>query len=158
MRQLRLIAGAALLLALTSGVAVAQGRGHARGRDQAPGQQKKAEREARFADTDRDYARNWYAHERRGGDLPPGLRRRELPPGLRDRDRLPPGLERRLAAGYVIENPYRPQLFPVPIELRRRFAHPPAGFGYYAFGGRILLVDATFRVADVLQLEIGIGR
>jgi hypothetical protein len=154
--------GAALLLAVVAaGPAVAQGRGHGRGREQAPGQATKAEREqrARFQDRDRDVARNWYAHERQGNPgLPPGLRRRELPPGLRDRDRLPPGLEARLVPGYVIGAELRPRLFPVPAPLLRQLAPPPTGFRLFAFGGHIVLVDAAFRLADVMRMEVAITR
>ncbi len=159
MRAFRMATAVAFLLVAAAGTAAAQGRG--RGREHAPGQMKKAEREAdrRFADSDREYARNWYVHERRGGDgLPPGLRGRELPPGLRDRDRLPPGLERRLEPGWVIEPEYRPQLYPVPIELQRRFAPPPDGYAYFTFGGNVLMVDAGFRVADVIRLGVTIVR
>lgn len=160
MRQFRTIAVAAVLLALTAGTAAAQGRGRGRGREGAPGQVKKAERqeEARFADRDRESAHNWYAHARRDGNLPPGLRGRELPPGLRDRDRLPPGLEGRLQPGYVLDSDVRPQVYPIPPELERNFAPPPPNYRYGALGGHILLIDAAFRIADVMQLRVGIAR
>ena len=159
MRAFRMATAVALLLVTAAGTAAAQGRG--RGREHAPGQMKKAERaaEMRFTDTDREYARNWYLHERRGGaGLPPGLRGRELPPGLRDRDELPPGLERRLAPGYVIEPDYRPQLYPIPVELQRRFAPPPEGYVYFTFFGNVVMVNAGFRVADVIRLGVSVVR
>ncbi len=151
-----LYAASVALLALTSTSALAQGRGHGRGhgddRGMPPGQAKKAEREdARFGDQDRQYAQNWYYHENRGD-------RDRLPPGLRDRDRLPPGIERQLRPGWVIDRDYRPQLYPVPVVLVRRFAPAPVGYQYVFFGGRILLVDPGFRVVDMLQLNINLGR
>ncbi len=188
MRKHWVIAGA--LVALTATAALAQGRGHGRGGDRVPpGQAKKAERQdeqqARFADRDREIARNWYAHERRDdrrddnadrgddgdrrdntdradrgddrGGLPPGLRGRPLPPGLRDRDRLPPGLERKLEPGYVLTTDDRRVLYPMPALLVRQFAPPPAGFRYFSFGGHIVLVDNGFRVRDVIHLEIAAG-
>ncbi len=176
MRTHWILAGA--LLALTSTAAVAQGRGHGRG-GTPPGQAKKAERQdeaqqARFADRDREIARNWWAHEQRGGGddergndqrgaqgkregLPPGLQGRPLPPGLRNRDRLPPGLERKLSPGYVMDTDDRRLLYPVPVVLVRQFAPPPPGFRYFAFGGSIVLVDNGYRVRDVIRLEIAAG-
>ncbi len=168
------IAAVVALLALTSGTAAAQGRGRGRGGDKGPppGQVKKAERqEARFDDHDRQIARNWYIHERRGREDrgehededradrggPPGLRGRELPPGLRDRDRLPPGIERQLQPGWVVDRDDRPLLYPVPAVLIRGFAPPPPGFNYFIFGGHIVLVDPGYRVLDVIHLELNIG-
>ncbi len=158
------------LLALTSGTATAQGRGHGRGGDKGPppGQVKKAERQqAQFNDHDREIARNWYIHERRGGEDrdedraerggPPGLERRDLPPGLRDRDRLPPGIERQLRPGWVVDRDDRARLYPVPVVLVRGFAPPPPGFRYFAFGGHIVLVDPGYRVLDVIHLELNLG-
>ena len=123
MRTRWLYAGAVALLGLTSGAALAQGRGHDRGRDQGGqrenhGQAKKADRESQsgFGDRDRVYARNWYYHNRR-----------ELPPGLRDRDRLPPGIETRFRPGYVIERDWWPRIYPAPVVLVRTFAPPLHG-------------------------------
>ncbi len=177
MRTQWIVAGALMALAT---VAQAQGRGQGRGRDRdrgadnsdrglPPGQAKKAERreqrdqDARFADRDRDIARNWYVHERRdardddnrddrGDDA------RGLPPGLRDRDRLPPGIERKLAAGYLLSADDRRVLYPAPVILVRAFPPPPPGFRYFAFGGHIVMVDGGWRVRDVIHLEITAGR
>ncbi len=158
MRTRWLYAGAMALLALTSTTALAQGHGRGRGHDKGepPGQAKKEDRqdEAQFRDQDREYANNWYYHEYRGDRD----NRRELPPGLRDRDRLPPGIERQVQRGWVIDRDYRQQLYPVPVVLVRRFAPPPEGCRYVFFGGRIVLVDPGFRVLDMLQLNINLGR
>ena len=148
MRARWMIAGTVTLLALTSGVAAAQGRGRGRGHENR-GQERKAERrdEARFNDHDREIARNWYYHNRR-----------ELPPGLRDRDRLPPGVEARLRPGFVLDRDMRRNVYPVPVVLERRFAPAPVGYRYVVLGGHIVVVDAAFRVFDVIRMEIVLGR
>jgi hypothetical protein len=151
-----LYAASVALLALTSTAALAQGRGHGRGhgdnRGAPPGQVKKAERanDAHFRDQDRQYADNWSQHYYN--------QHRDLPPGLRDRDRLPPGIAGRVRPGWVVEPAYRPRLYPVPVVLVRRFAPPPAGCRYMFFDGRVVLVDPRYRVVDMLQLNINLGR
>ena len=142
-----LMAGCAVvLLAMTSGVAVAQGHGRAqRGKPQNRGQAKKAERAA-FAERDRQIANNYYVHNRQ-----------QLPPGLRDQDRLPPDRDQRLQPGYVIDRNDRPRLYPAPAPLVRTFSPPPQGYRYVTFGGHIILVDDGYRVADVIRLQINIG-
>lgn len=149
-------AGVLAMVVSTSGVAVAQGRGNAGRNDHPNAQQrasnraqaKKAERRAaRFGEHDRVLARNWYYHNRR-----------ELPPGLRARDRLPPGIAQRFAPGYVIERQYREQIHPAPPVLVRTFTPPPPGCRYVLFGGHFVLIDAQFRVMDVLRLDISLGR
>jgi hypothetical protein len=147
-----MLGGAVVLLALTGGPAMAQGRGHGRGRANAPGQMKKAERayDARFGDRDREMARNWYYHERRD--------RLNLPPGFRDADRLPPDYGARLRPGYIIEPAWRARLYPAPVALVRVFAPPPPGYRYMALGGRVLLLDAGFRIGDVIGLELNFAR
>ncbi len=142
----RVLAGAAVLLVLGGGPALAQGRGHGRGRENAPGQLKKED--ARFGDRDREIANNWWIHERR--------ERRELPPGLRDRDRLPPGIERQFRPGYVLAPEFRDRVYPCPPELVRGFAPPPAGFRFVMIGGRVALLDAAFRVADVIRVGVSV--
>ncbi len=161
MNAIRMIVGAAALLALTGGTAAAQGRGHGRGREGAPGQLKKEGRygEERYQDPrsdawrfdgrQRELARNWYFHERRGGY--------DLPPGLRDRDRLPPGLAARFRPGYVIEPEWRERLYPAPFALIRVFPPPPLGYRYMLFGGDLVLVDTGYRVADIVGLELNFG-
>ncbi len=160
MRKRWILAGPVVLLALTSGLAMAQGRGHGRGHDDDEqgynrGQARKAERERafRFDDRDRGLARNWYFHERRDhGDDDD-----QLPPGLRGRDRLPPGWEARLRPGYVIERDWRDRLYPAPLVLIRSFPPPPPGCRYVIFGGNLLLVDPGYHVADVIHLELNLG-
>ncbi len=151
MRVLPAMYGAMALLALTSGGAVAQGRGHGRGREGAPGQLRKEQRydDQRFDSRQRELAHNWYYHERRDGY--------DLPPGLRDRDRLPPGIAARLRPGYYIEPDWRPRLYPAPYALIRVFPPPPYGYRYMLFGGQLVLVDTGYRVADVIGLSLNFG-
>ncbi len=146
MKRFGVLAGAVVVLVLSGGPLLAQGRGHGRGRENAPGQLKKED--ARFGDRDREIARNWYLHEQRSG--------RQLPPGLRDRDRLPPGIERQLQPGYVLAPEYRSQVYPCPPELIRGFAPPPTGFRFMMIGGRVVLMDAAFRIADAIQVGVSI--
>jgi hypothetical protein len=156
MRARWILAGAMAALALTSGTALAQGRGHGRDKDKSdvpPGQAKKAERQAgRFDDSDQQVAHNWYVHERQNQN-----EEHELPPGLRDRDRLPPGIEKKLVRGWVVDRDDRERLYPPPPVLVRRFAPPPPGCRYVVFGGHVVLVDAGFRVLDVIHLELNVG-
>ncbi len=163
MRTRWILAAVMALLAVTSGAASAQGRGRGRDKDKGmpPGQARKAERaeqgdrgdrgEARFADHDREIARNWYVHERRNPNQD-----RELPPGLRDRDRLPPGIERKLERGWVIDPDDRRLLYPPPPVLVRSFAPPPPGYQYFLIGGHMVLVDPGYRVFDVIHLELNL--
>ena len=152
MRSRWLYAGAAALLALSSHAALAQGHGRARGhgadraQNRGRAQQANREAEARFGDRDRVYANNWYYHNRRS-----------LPPGLRDSDRLPPGVERRFVPGFVIDRELRPRVYEAPVVLVRRFPPPPPGCRYVVFGGRIVLLDAGFRVRDFIRLDINLG-
>jgi hypothetical protein len=153
MRTRWLYVAAVALLGLTGVAALAQGRGHGRGHDRGGRSENRGrerrearEAEARFGDRDRVYARNWYYHNRR-----------ELPPGLRDRDRLPPGFEGRFRPGYVIERDWWPRIYPAPIVLLRTFTPAPPGFRYVVFGRHIVLVDAGYRVRDVIRLDINLG-
>jgi hypothetical protein len=145
MRARWMILGAIALLTVTSGAAVAQGRGNETNRGQARKAQRRAE--ARFNDQDRQIAREWYNQHHRNP-----------PRGFRDRDRLPPEYETRIQAGYVFEPVVRRRAYPAPLELTRQFGPAPRGYRYMVIGGHIVLVDVGYRVADVFRLEINIGR
>ncbi len=156
----------AAMLAAPGGIALAQGHGHGRGNGgMPPGQAKKAERaeQARFDDHDREIARNWYIHEERvyghrGGNEDQGEdEARGLPPGLRGRDRLPPGIERKLQPGWVVDEDERPDIYPAPVALVRVFPPPPPGCSYVLFGGHLVLLGAGYRVFDVIHLELNLG-
>lgn len=145
MRSRWLYAGAIALLALTSGTAVAQGGGNGRGRENAPGQVKKADRQAaaRFADHDRQVANNWYSQNRRA-----------LPRGLRATDRLPPDQQARVRPGFVLDRNMRARAYPAPVALVRTFAPAPRGYRYVVYGGQVVLVDDGYRVFDVISFNI----
>lgn len=138
------VACAAALLAVTSSVAMAQGRGNTQNRGQAKKAQRQAD--ARFAERDRQIANNYYVHNRQ-----------QLPPGLRDQDRLPPAQEQRVQPGYVFNRNDRQRMYPAPAPLVRGFAPAPPGYRYVTFGGHIVLVDNAYRVHDVIRLQINLG-
>jgi hypothetical protein len=136
-----MFAAAVVLLALTSGAAVAQGRGNQPNRGQARKAQRRAE--ARFNDQDRQLARDWYNQHHSNP-----------PPGFRVRDRLPPEYEARIQPGYVFDPVIRRRAYPAPVDLTYQFGPAPRGYRYMVIGGQIVLVDVGYRVADVFRLEI----
>ena len=145
MRTRWLYAGAIALLALTGGTAVAQGNGNGRGRETAPGQVKKQQQQsaARFADRDRTAATNYYASHR---SAPPR--------GLRDRDRIPAAQRAQVGPGYVFDRNTRSQVYAAPSAMSRGFTPAPRGYRYVVYGGQVMLVDAGYRVSDVISLNI----
>lgn len=143
-----IITGAMALLAVTSGVAVAQGNGNRQGQNR--GQAKKAQRaenqqqaQARINAHDRQVANTWYNQHRNNP-----------PRGFRRTDRLPQQYETRLQPGYQFDPYLRQRAYAAPSDLTRSFAPAPRGYRYMVVGGHIVLVDASFRVADVFRLNI----
>jgi hypothetical protein len=114
-------------------------------------------REARYRDDDRDrdrYAREFSDDDRRiirscyaedYSNLPPGLAKRggNLPPGLErhiERDgTLPPGLQKRVRL--------------LPRSCERRLPAVPQGWFRAVLSGRILLLDAHYRIMDLFFLH-----
>jgi len=97
----------------------------------------------RYSDHDRDEIRGWYRDH--DGHLPPGLAKR---------DRLSPGLERQLQVRGTLPPGLRRKMVPCPVELERRLPPPPSGYGNFAIGGHIVLVNrSNFLVLDVFQIE-----
>ncbi len=97
----------------------------------------------RYSDHDRDEIRGWY-HDQDD----------HLPPGLAKKDRLPPGLERQLQVRGTLPPGLRKKMVPCPVELERRLPPPPPGYGNFAIGGHIVLVNrSTFMVLDVFHVE-----
>jgi hypothetical protein len=77
-----------------------------------------------------------------------------LPPGLAKRDRLPPGLERRLVVNAVLPIDLRPQIRPCPYELEQQLPPPPPSYEHALIGGHIVLMNRrTFIVADIFHFE-----
>ena len=151
MRARWMIAGAVALLAVTGGVAVAQGKGNSQGQNR--GQAAKAQRaedqrqaQARINEHDRQVANNWYSQHRN-----------KPPRGFRRTDRLPPAYEGRLRPGYQFDPYMRRRAYAAPSDLTRGFAPAPRGYRYVVIGGHIVLVDAQYRVADVFRLSISFG-
>jgi hypothetical protein len=138
-----------LLLALAGSLSFAQGNSAGKGN----GKNKQAQQQETSAsdrggakiifsvhdrDTIREYYRNRYAN------LPPGLAKRggDLPPGLKkhlERDgTLPPGLQKRVEA--------------FPVELERRLAPLPSTYSRVTLGMDILILDRrTQRIMDIVH-------
>jgi hypothetical protein len=96
-----------------------------------------------YSDHDRDEMRGWY-HDQDD----------HLPPGLAKRDRLPPGLERQLRVRGTLPPGLRKKMMPCPVELERRLPPPPPGYGHFAIGGHIVLVNrSSYMVLDIIHFE-----
>jgi Ni/Co efflux regulator RcnB len=94
-----------------------------------------------YTDHDRDEMRSWYREQGNG-----------LPPGLAKRDRLPPGLERQLRVRGTLPPGLQKKMMPCPVELERRLPPPPPGYGHFAIGGHVVLVNrSTFMVLDIFS-------
>lgn len=138
-----------IVLALAGSVAFAQGNsgGKGNGKNKHAEQQETSASErggARiiFSVQDRDLIREYYRN--RYANLPPGLAKRggDLPPGLRkhlERDgTLPPGLQKRVE--------------PFPVELERRLAPIPSTYSRVTLGMDILILDRrTQRIMDIVH-------
>lgn len=96
-----------------------------------------------FSDEDRRIIRSCYAQDY--SNLPPGLAKRggNLPPGLErhiERDgTLPPGLQKRVRL--------------LTRSCERRLPPVPEGWFRAELGGRILLLDAHYRIMDLFYLR-----
>jgi hypothetical protein len=62
---------------------------------------------------DRDELHHWYAH------------RTSLPPGLAEKERLPPGWEKKVVVHRLMPVEYRTYVHPAPVELVRVLPPPP---------------------------------
>ena len=83
-----------------------------------------------FTERDRVLITDWFRAN--GGDLPPGLAKRDrLPPGLekqlRERGTLPPGLQKRVQ--------------PLPYELERELQPLPGGYRRGVIGGSVIIMN-----------------
>lgn len=125
------------LIVLVSGVALADEHGHGHGKGHGHGDGDHGRQY--YSEHDRDEMRGWYRDQ---GD--------RLPPGLAKRDRLPPGLERQLRVRGTLPPGLRKKMMPCPVELERRLPPPPPGYGRFAIGGHIVLVNrSSYVVMDI---------
>lgn len=129
------------------GLAVADEHGHGHGkhhdRDDDDRDDDRDHGRYRYSDHDRDEMRGWY-HDHDS----------DLPPGLAKRDRLPPGLERQLRVRGTLPPGLRRKMMPCPVELERRLPPPPPGYGHFAVGGHIVLVNrSNYTVLDIFHFE-----
>jgi Ni/Co efflux regulator RcnB len=155
------IATASLALSMTMAVAQGNGHGHDKhdrddnhgrahdrddhGRGHAYGHEEhgRGHEHFRYVDRDRDL-RGWY-HEHY----------RHPPPGLAKRDRLPPGLERRLVVNEYVPVEARGYMHPCPREVEVMLPPPPPNFVHVVIGGNLVLYNrANFQIADVFQFNV----
>jgi Ni/Co efflux regulator RcnB len=111
---------------------------HGHGHDHEHGRQHE-----RYADHDRDI-HDWYrAHYD------------HLPPGWAKRDRLPPGLERRLIVNGTLAPELRERMQPCPRELEVMLPPAPPNYVHVVIGGNLVLYNrATLQIGDVFHLSI----
>jgi Ni/Co efflux regulator RcnB len=153
---------ALLGLALSTTFAVAQGNGH--GHD-------KHDDDDRWHDHDYDHDRDHHdnGHHENGHHNGHGhyvdhdrdiwgwyrTHYTHLPPGLAKRDRLPPGLERRLIVNGTLPIEVRGRMQPCPHELEVMLPPPPPNYVHVVVGGNLVLYNrASFQIADVFHFEV----
>jgi hypothetical protein len=137
------IASLALLLALSSGSALAKNAGKGsekktvgdKVRDVLPPS------EAIFTEKERVLVRNWFSHHRSG-----------LPPGLAKRDRLPPGLEKHLRKNGTLPPGLQKKIHPLPFELERQLRRLPTGYRRVVIAGNVILMnERTALIYDIIR-------
>ncbi len=77
----------------------------------------------------------------------------DLPPGLAKRDRLPPGLERKLQRNGTLPPGLQKRVQPLPEFCSARLPRLPENWVRVSLGARILLLDPRERVVDLFSLE-----
>jgi hypothetical protein len=119
------------LLSAEGGALLAQGRGQGQERQPAiDGAKVAASVRIVFSTRERDIIRAWYRDHLNN-----------LPPGLAKRDRLPPGLEKKI--------------FPLPADLVCRLPPPPPGCNRVLVGGMVILMEiGTSYVHAILRLDV----
>jgi hypothetical protein len=75
-----------------------------------------------------------------------------LPPGLAKRDRLPPGLEKQLQRNGTLPPGLQKRVQPLPQACEVQLPRLPAGWVRVILSGRIILLDKTQRILDILEL------
>jgi hypothetical protein len=135
-------------LAVSGRVALAQGRGQ----DRRPDSTREGPNGANsqggrtFNDQDRQVTRDWYQQNRP-----------RLGAGWRDEDRLSPVMQGRLRPGQQLDPQLRQQMYWLPPELSQRYGPAPRGYRYAIIGGNIVMLDDTYQVRDVFNLDVQIG-
>jgi hypothetical protein len=75
--------------------------------------------------------------------------RANLPPGLAKREKLPPGLERKLRRDGKLPPGLQKRLQPFPTGLAAQLPPLPTGFSRVFLGNRALLLDTARRIVDL---------
>lgn len=99
-------------------------------------------RYAVFSDSDRDILRGCLS----GDDYS------NLPPGLAKRDRLPPGLEKQLQRNGTLPPGLQKRVQPLPHSCEVRLPRLPRDWERVILGGRVILVDQTQRILDIIDI------
>lgn len=116
----------------------------ARAQDHAQDQHRQMDAKSpKFDDHDRQAANDWYTGHK---DHPVA--------GFRAEDRLPADWDSKLAAGFVLDADWRKRVHPVPADLLSELAAPPPGYRYCVVGGHVVLVDGSWRVVDVININL----
>ncbi|MGE0406280.1 MAG: hypothetical protein AB7O65_08275 [Candidatus Korobacteraceae bacterium] len=79
--------------------------------------------------------------------------RNGLPPGLAKRDRLPPGLERQVQRNGTLPPGLQKKVQPLPRSCEARLSPLPEQWARGVLNGRVLLLDARFRILDLFSLN-----
>ena len=133
-----------LTLPQTGAGALAQGHGNGHYKNKRKDRDDDDDRRGYgYTERDRDEIRGWYA--KNYGHLPPGLAKK---------DRLPPGLEKKL----VIRGQFPPdlerQVYAVPVDLDRELPPPPPDCERVVVGGHIVLRNRSTKIVlDIFHLE-----
>ena len=75
-----------------------------------------------------------------------------LPPGLAKRDRLPPGLEKQLQRNGTLPPGLQKRVQPLPEACEVQLPRLPREWERVILGGRIILLDGTQTIRDILDL------
>src|SRR5215469_1232532 len=76
-----------------------------------------------------------------------------LPPGLAKRDRLPPGLEKQLQRNGTLPPGLQKRVQPLPESCEVQLPRIPREWERVILGGRIILLDASLTIRDILELS-----
>jgi hypothetical protein len=112
-------------------------------------------REGRDRREDSDRDGGFSAHDRivLRGCLSGGDDYSNLPPGLAKRDRLPPGLEKHIQRNGTLPPGLQKRVRPLPESCELRLPRLPHEWARVILSGRIILLDQTQRVIDILDLH-----